>query len=141
MEPLEVNVIFTGPRETAAALTIAKSLADGLGACIRVRAAIAVPIRLGLDQCPVSIPFMQKRLSDLISDPALSETEHTLHLYVCRDANEALLRALKPNSLVVIGGRKHWWPTSVAQLERALRAKGHRVVFVDAKRQTAGSLR
>jgi hypothetical protein len=57
----------------------------------------------------------------------------TLHLYLCRDRVWALSQVLKPNSLVVIGGRKRWWPTAEARMARALQDKGYRVVFVDSR--------
>src|ERR1700694_1862112 len=56
---LEVNVIFTEPHATAAALMTAGSLARDLGACIRVRAAIAVPYALPLEKPPVSAGFIE----------------------------------------------------------------------------------
>ena len=139
-DPLEVNVIFTGPQATAAALKSAESMARDLGARIRLRAAIAVPLRLPLDQSPVSVPFMEQLLADLVGQPDPDRPERTGELYVCRNRVEALLRVLKPNSLVVIGGRKRWWPTPASRMAGAIRAKGHRVVFVDAKVSSLGQV-
>ena len=140
-EPLEVNVIFTEPQATAAALKATESFARGFGACIRLRAAIVVPFRLPLDQPPISVCFFERFLCDLVGQPQQDGFERTIHLYLCRDRGETLLRVLKPNSLVVIGGRKHWWPTPATRMAGALRAKGHRVVFVDVEGRTTGSLR
>ena len=64
---LEVNVIFTDPQATAAAFKAATTLAADLDACIRVRAAIAVPFSLPLDRPQVSVPFTEKILSELVS--------------------------------------------------------------------------
>jgi hypothetical protein len=140
-EPLEVNVIFTQQQATAAALKSAESLARGLEASIRLRAAIVVPLRLPLDQPPVSVPFMERLLGDLVGQPEPGGPELSVHLYVCRDWIEMLLQVLRPNSLVVIGGRKHWWPTAASRMARALRGIGHRVVFVDIREQRTGSVR
>jgi hypothetical protein len=137
---LEVNVIFTDPQATAAALKTAGSLARDLGACIRVRAAIAVPYALPLDKPPVSVRFTEGLLSDLVCRLELGTFEPSVHLYLCRDQVETLLQALRPNSLVVIGGRKHWWPTAERRMARALRSKGHRIVFVGLKRGTKSDL-
>src|ERR1019366_9439298 len=137
---LEVNVIFTDPQATAAALKTAGSLARDLGACIRVRAAIAVPYALPLDKPPVSVRFTERLLSDLVCRLELDAFEPSVHLYLCRDQVETLLQVLSPNSLVVIGGRKHWWPTAERRMARALRSKGHRVVFVGLKRGTKSDL-
>lgn len=140
-QPLEVNVIFTELQATAAALRAAESLARGLGACIRLWAAIIVPLRLPLDRPPVSVRFMEQLLGDLAGQPEQDGSDVTVHLYVCRDWLGALSQVLKPNSLVVIGGRTHWWPTAASRMAGALRGKGHRVVFVDVKERTTGSRR
>jgi len=137
---LEVNVIFTGKPATAAALKSAQSLANGLGACIRLRAVIAVPFRLSLDQPPVSVRFMEQLLCNLVGQPEEDGIEHTIHLYVCRDQTGTILQVLKPNSLVVVGGRTRWWPTAESRMARILRAKGHRVIFIDVKGQSARRL-
>src|ERR1035437_8457145 len=137
----EVNVIFTDPQATAAALKTAGSLARDLGACIRVRAAIAVPYALPLDKTLVSAGFIEEILSDLVCRLELDVFEPSVHLYLCRDQVETLLQVLSPNSLVVIGGRKHWWPTAERRVAKALRSKGHRVVFIGLKRGTKSDLR
>ena len=140
-EPLEVNVVFTEPETTAAALTAAESFARGLGACIRVRAAIVVPLRLPLEQSPVSVCFMEDRLRELVGQPEPDASEITVHLYVCRDWIETLLKVLKPNALVVIGSRNHWWPTAASRMAGTLRARGHRIAVVDVRGQAVRSLR
>jgi len=140
-ESLEVNVVFTEPEATAAALTAAESFARGLGAYIRVRAAIVVPMRLPLDQSPVSLHFMEERLRDLVGQPQSGGSEVTVHLYLCRDWIETLLEVLKPNSLVVIGSRNLWWPTAAGRMAKTLRGKGHRVAVVDVRGQAARRLR
>ena len=133
--PLELNVIFTDPQGTAAALNFAQSFARELGGCVRLRAAIAVPHQLPLDQPPVSIAFLQENLRNLASQVA-DGFEPTVHLYLCRDRAPAVLQVLRPDSLVVLGGRRRWWPTDESRLARALRARGHRVIFVDSRART-----
>jgi hypothetical protein len=127
---LEVNVIFTDPVATAAALQYAASLVQDLAGCIRLRAPIVVPLRLPLDESPVSVRFMEQRLSDLVRRLDRDAIEASVHLYLCRDRLETLLQVLSPDSLVVIGGRKRWWPTAESRMAKILRSKGHRVVFV-----------
>ena len=138
---LEVNVIFTDPHATAAALKTAGSLARDLGACIRVRAAIAVPYALPLDKPPVSVGFIEELLSDLVCRLELDTFEPSVHLYLCRDQIETLLRVLRPNSLVVIGGRNRWWPTAERRIARILQSKGHRVVRLGLMRNAGSDLR
>jgi hypothetical protein len=130
-EPLEVNVIFTGRDATAAALRRTQSFARGLRACIRIRAGIVVPVQLSLDQPLVSVDFFEQILRELASQPELDGVDCSAHLYLCRDWSETLAEILKPNSVVVVGVRKRWWPTAETRLVRALRAKGIRVVLVD----------
>jgi hypothetical protein len=137
-DQLEVNVVFTDEGATAAALKSAESLANGLGACIRLRAAIVVPFRLSLDQPPVSVRFMEQLLCKLVDQREGKGPELSVHLYVCRDQIETMLLVLRPNSLVVIGDRKRWWPTAMSRIAGILRAEGHRVVVVDVKGKATG---
>ena len=131
--PLAVNVIFTDLQATAAALRCAQSFARELGSRIHLRAAIAVPFQIPLDQPAVSVAFLRESLRRAASQLEGDAFDRTIHLYLCRDRVRALLRVLRPNSLVLIGGRKHWWPTAESRLACALRAKGHRVIFVDSR--------
>jgi hypothetical protein len=130
-EPLEVNVIFTELEATSAALQAAESFARELGAHIRLRAGLVVPLQLPLDQPLVSVEFFERSLRDLINRPDQDELERTAHLYICRDWADTLAEVLKPDSLVVIGARRRWWPTSASRLARALRARNNRVIVVD----------
>jgi hypothetical protein len=131
--PLAVNVIFTDVQSTAAALKFAQSFARELGARISLRAAIAVPFQLPLDQPQISVAFLQDAMRELVAQLKSETFDPTIHLYLCRDRVWALSQVLKPNSLVVIAGRKRWWPTAETRMARALRAEGHRVVFVDSR--------
>src|ERR1017187_1820209 len=81
---LEVNVIFTDPQATAAALKTAGSLARDLGACIGVRAAIAVPYALPLDKPPVAVRFTERLLSDLVRRMELRNFDSSVHVYHLR---------------------------------------------------------
>jgi hypothetical protein len=135
--PLAVNVIFTDVQSTAAALKFAQSFARELGASISLRAAVAVPFQLPLDQPQISVAFLQDAMRELVAQLKSETFDPTIHLYLCRDRVWALSQVLKPNSLVVIAGRKRWWPTAETRMARALRAEGHRVIFVDSKTRSA----
>jgi len=104
---LEVNVLHTEPQATAAALNAAGVLARGLRACVHVRAA-PVPRRWPINQSPVSVQFVEKLLRDLVGRINPHTFENTIHSYVRRDRIETFLNVLKPNSLVLIGGRDHF---------------------------------
>ena len=137
--PLEVNVIHTDPHGTAAALKFATCIANNLGARIRVRAVVAVPLQLPMDQSLISIQFMERLLCDLARRFGSNADEKTVQVHLCRDKFEALLRILRPHSLVVVAGRKRWWPTPASRLVHALRANGHDVVFVRVEKRLAGA--
>jgi hypothetical protein len=138
---LEVNVVFTDQQATILALKTAESLARDLGACIRMRAAIAVPYPLPVDKPPVPVSFTRRLLSALICNLEQGAFEPTIDLYLCRDRRGALLKVLKPNSLVIIGGRKRWWATPERRMADALRSKGHQVVFVGIRKERQPDLR
>jgi hypothetical protein len=132
--PLEVNIIFTDLEATAAALKTAQSLAGELGARVCLRVAVAVPFQLPIDRPQVSVDFLQEMLRKLMSHVDWERFDLTIHLYLCRDRVRTLLQILRPDSLVIIGGRKHWWwPTEGRRIAREISSKGHRVVFVDSR--------
>lgn len=131
----EINVIHTDQHATAAALRRAAALARGLGMAIHVRAAITVPVRLAIDQSPVSVDFMRTLLCRLVQGLESDLAECRVHLYLCRNRSETLLRVLKPHSLVVIGTNRRLWSTAAARIAGELRAHGHDVALVDVKRR------
>jgi len=133
--PLEVNVVFTDRDATAQALKAATKLAANLDACIRLRAVIAVPMRLPLDHPQISVPFVEKVLQDLVSDLNSEGIDVTAHLYLARDQFGTLPEILPANALVVIAGRRRPWPTVESRLTKRLQLKGHRVLFVPVRRR------
>jgi hypothetical protein len=132
---LEVNVIFTDPPGTAAALKSAEVMARDLGCCIHLRAVVAVPIQLPLDQPMVPVSFFEQLLRNLVCELQSETFEPTISVYLCRDRVKTLLEILRPNSLVVIGGRKRPWPTRESRTVRTLQSAGHRVLFVSVGRK------
>jgi hypothetical protein len=44
-----------------------------------------------------------------------------------------LTAVLDPNSLVVVGGRKRFWPTQEELLAKTLRRQGHEVIFAETR--------
>ena len=133
LRQLEVNVIFTERGATASAFRAATTLAKDLDACIRIRAAMAVPFCLPLDRPQVSVPFMEKVLSELVSRAEPNDLDVTIHLYLSRDRIETLLRVLQPNSLVIMAAPKRLWPTAERRIAKCLRSHGHRVVFIPSR--------
>jgi hypothetical protein len=127
---LEVNVVFTDSQGSLAALKTAGALAHDLGTSTNLVAPQAVPYALDLDQPQISVDFTEQLLSDLVSQAVQGHLETNVRICLCRNRLETVLQVLKPNSLLVVGGGKRWWPTQEGLLARRLRSKGHQVVFV-----------
>jgi hypothetical protein len=127
---LDVAVVFTSPEATLCALKQAGALASRLSARIVLVVPQVVPFPLPLTSPPVLLDFQEERLRSIASQ---SSVETTVRIYLCRDRWELLETALKPRSLVVVGGRKKWWPTAEKLLARRLRKSGHEVILAEAE--------
>ncbi len=123
---LEVVVVYTTTQATVQALKIASTLARGLSARIRLLVPQMVPYILPLSSPPISEDGMRQRLRKIVSEAAV---ETRIDIRVCRNQWEMLEFALKPRSLVVLGGRRWWWPSPETRLARRLRRMGHQVVL------------
>ncbi len=137
---LEVNVLFTDPKWTRAALRTAGALARDLNATVRVLAMQAVPFALPLTQPPVPIPVMEKLLLRIAEQEDQGPIEINLHLYLCRDRLDTLAKVLERNSLVVIGGRRGWL-SDASCMARKLRSRGHQVIVVGNRKVATGGNR
>ena len=126
---LEINVIFTDHQGTLSALRTAGALAHQLQAHIILLVPRVVPYALPLASPPVSIQFTERWLLDLAHRGGQGPMVISVQVYLCRDRRLSLLDALKPQSLVVVGGRAGWWPTKETKLARMLHFAGHQVIF------------
>jgi hypothetical protein len=126
---LSITVIATSIESTIAALRKAGALANQLRACITLIVAQVVPYPLPLNQPPVPLDFNERRFRVLAGE---NPVETTIRIYLCRDRGEILREVLAPHSVVVIGGRRTWWPTKEKRLARQLHRFGHQVVFAQS---------
>jgi len=126
---LQVTVVFTTERGTLAALKTAGELAYDLGARIKLIVLRPVPWALPLTQPSIPVPWTEQRLFNLVCAAASPGLDTDVHVYLCRDKRQALLKALQPKSLVVIGDKRTWWPSEAARLATSLERAGHRVIF------------
>jgi hypothetical protein len=124
-----VNVVFTSIDETIAAVRVAADFARSLGVPVTlihvriVRYALPVDGPGGLS--PVETDAFIERLR-------AEDVDIRVRVYLCRDQRPAIPLAFKPHSLIVVAGRRGWWPTESERWRRMLEAAGHFVVFVDA---------
>jgi hypothetical protein len=130
---LPITVVYTTQHGTLAALRAAAALARDLNARLGLIVTEVVPFRLPIDQPRVSVDFLRERQDALVSQAGLAGDEIRVQLCVCRDTKETLGRLLPTPSLVVLGGRRSWWPRSEVRLGTFLSRLGHHVVFVDAR--------
>jgi len=124
---LSVFVVFTSTTRTLKALGRAAEIARPFGVGIVILAMQVVPFLLSLDQLPVPFDFIIRRFRKVASR---SPWKIRVRAYVCRDQFETLKRILPPNSPIVIGVRKGWWPTHDEKLARRLRRAGHDVTLL-----------
>jgi hypothetical protein len=129
---LDVAVVFTSAAATVLALKKAGTLAESLGARIALLVPQIVPFPLPLESPPILIDFSENRFREIAAE---SRVETTVQIYLCRDRLETLKAVLAPHSLVIIGGRKCWWPTRDKVLVRRLRRAGHQVVFAETEQE------
>lgn len=133
---LEVNVVYTTPRGALAALRTAGNLSRRLEGRVRFLVPQAVPMCLPVTRPPVSIAFTEARCRSLALECS-DAVEVQVNVYLCRDQRQALREALRPHSLVVVGGRRRWWRSPEQKLATMLRADGHHVIFADVNRVSA----
>jgi hypothetical protein len=120
-------IIFTDLHATRAAIEAAGRLASGLGARLVLLVAQVVPYPLPLDSPPVPQPFTNALLSKLTEGLPV---DLTVRVSLCRDRDQTIRNALEPESLVVIGSRKHWWQSRMPGLRRLLQQDGHQVLTI-----------
>ncbi len=126
-----VTVLFSTNEATLAALKTAGSLARNLGARILLVVPQVVPSHLPVEEPPVAVQFVEKRLLALVAASGLDADEIGIAIYLCRSRKECLRTVLKASSLVVIGGRSRWRLSKEQVLRRYLHALGHHVIFAE----------
>ena len=127
---LGVVVVFTSVEPTIQALRKAGVLASSLHARITLVVPQVVPYPLPLTSPPVLLDFSERRFRAIAEE---SPVDTTVRLYLCRDQMETLGAVLASHSLIVVGGRRRWWPTWEERLARRLRRAGHEVIFTETE--------
>ena len=127
---LHVAVVFTSTTATLAALKKAGALAESLSARITLVVPQIVPFPLPLESPPVLLDFSEQKFRQIAAE---SPVETTVHINLCRDRIETLRAVLPDRSVVVLGGRRRWWPTGEQRLARQLRRAGHEVILTETE--------
>ena len=123
-----VYAVYTSIDETLLALRVASDFAKPLGVPVTLFHFRSVPYALPVDgPCGVSPVETDAFLSRLRAE----ELEVRVRVCLCRDTLQAASLAFNPHSMIVIAGRRRWWPTASDRWRRSLEAAGHFVVFVD----------
>jgi hypothetical protein len=127
---LEVFVLFTNPTATLTALSMADRLTRELGCRLRLLMPYEVPCTLPLTERAIPAGLLEDQLDALAP---MSPADISAHVLLCRDKLRTLRLLLKPHSLLLIGGRKRWWPTKEERLARTLKKDGHEVIFAELR--------
>jgi hypothetical protein len=138
--PHEVYVLFTGFTETLSAVRVASQLASAVGGGVTVVHFRPIGFLMPLDHpsglSPVETDAFKAGL-------AAEACDARVRVCLCRDPRQALRSVIDRQSLVVIGGRRGWWPTASHRWRRTLEQAGYVVVSVteeDGSRQPQGEL-
>lgn len=123
---LEVVVLHTSTSETLHALKTAAQLARGLSARIRLLVLEVVPYPLPLHQPAISLSYTRRCFRTLAENASI---ETTVDIHLVRDPVKVLDSLLEPHSVVVMGGRRTWWPTARNRIAKRLERTGHQVVY------------
>jgi hypothetical protein len=130
-----VYVVYTSADETIAAVRVAGGFAKELSVPVTLLHFRTVPYPLPADApCGVSPAETEAFLARLRAE----DFDIRVRACLCRGERQAISSALPRHSLVVVGGRRGWWPTEPARWRRRLTAAGHFVVFVDSSERAGG---
>ena len=125
---LSLTVLFTTVRGTLDALHGAAHFSHDLEARLQILVPYVIPYPLPIDKEKFD---PKSRLGEFITMCEQQPIETRIDIWLCRDVCQCIHDGLRPNSLVVIGGRRSWWPLAYEKrLTRSVQAAGHQVVFI-----------
>jgi hypothetical protein len=123
---LDIVVPFTTPRLTRLALREAQELTSKLPSRIRLLRMLTVPYPLDLRYPPVALDVLRDQTRQVARGIAAGEVV----LFLTRDAEQTLLKMMRPGSIVVIASKKRWWRTAEERLQRMCERNGHQVALI-----------
>ncbi|HEY7291859.1 MAG TPA: hypothetical protein VH583_18615 [Vicinamibacterales bacterium] len=131
-----ISVFFTDVEHTLAAARVASRLGTAMRVPIKVivpRPAHGFILNASVSPTEPEIDAFARRLE-------AEQIDARICVCVYRDERQVIASALHRRSLVVMAGRRHWWPTTLTRWRRRLEAAGHLVVFVDSQRSGADAV-
>jgi hypothetical protein len=131
-----VYVVHTSIDDTLAAVRVAGHFAKALGVPVTLIHFQTVPYAWPVDAlCGISPVETDGFLERIRAE----DLNMRVNVYLCRDEHRAMLSAIRPHSLIVVAGRRSWWPTRSERWRRMLEAAEQFVVFVDTSEHTERS--
>ncbi len=124
----DISVIYTTADETVAALRAADELARPLKRTVRLIDFRVVPVGAPVEAPTGRSPIETNGLLDRVRSEGV---DVRAEVYVCRDVRDAIPHVFTDRSLIVLGGRHHWWATRTERLRQILERQGHFVLLVD----------
>jgi hypothetical protein len=124
-----VYVVFTSIEDTIAAVRVAGDLAKSLDVPVTLVHFRTVRYELPVDEPGGMSPVETDAFIDRLRAEGL---DIRVRVYLCRDRRPAIPLAFKCHSLIVVAGRRGWWPSESERWRRMLEAAGHFVVLFDA---------
>jgi hypothetical protein len=124
-----VSVVYTTVDATLEAARIASELANAMRVPLRVVHFRTVPRQVPVDRPDGLSPIETGSFVARLREEGITAR---MRVYLCRDEAQTIPFAFRPNSIVVVGGRRSWWPTQAERWRHALEAAGHFVMFVDS---------
>jgi hypothetical protein len=125
---IEVVVAHTDWDTTVAVLKRAVDLLAGLNAKVTLLAVHSVPYPASLSSAAASHGHLVAQLVDLASQCPLGTV--TPQAVLTRQWEEGFRSALKAESTVLIGSKRHLWRTSEEHLAHTLAKDGHKVALL-----------
>jgi hypothetical protein len=124
---LEVVVPYRDPELTRAVLARSAALAAGLNVRISLIAVHTLPYPTDF-VCPTAVHAFL--VSQLVELSAGSPVPVDAQVVLARTREDGFRHALRAESTVLVGTRRHIWRTAEERLARSLAADGHKVVLL-----------
>jgi hypothetical protein len=132
-----IYLLYTGIEQTLSAARAAAPFAKALGVPLTVVHFRTIPYPLAVDAPPGISPIETAAFLQRLRHAGL---DARIHVYLCRNDQQTMPRALRTHSLIVLGGHHSaWWPSRIDRSRRLLEAAGYFVIFVETSARSGRS--